>query len=274
MKTCHVCGEQVDDKILICPVCGATVVGDTGGLTLKAPAPEKKKTGNPMGMTVSTGSGLTDILRGDDGDAEVEDEFYGGSIPVSLSKTYVEDDTDYDAIRDKKIFKKRLRTWIVLILITIAGFIIFGRLSKKETGADTPEKAIEYYVEAVNNADVDKMELIIPSYLDDAEGTAKEFIDKMKGAHIDSYNITSSKVLDGDELNTLQDSIKYQTSKTANIKGANTVTVTMKGSAERNGNKESVYTEITFQLVKLRKGMSEFYYIHVDTYDNPDFQYR
>lgn len=43
MKTCHVCGAQVDDKELICPDCGATVVGSTGICLKAAGATEEKE---------------------------------------------------------------------------------------------------------------------------------------------------------------------------------------------------------------------------------------
>ena len=76
------------------------------------------------------------------------------------------------------------------------------------------------------------------------------------------------------ELDELQDSIKYQTGKTANIKSATLVTVKMSGTANRGGSNVTVNTEFDIQLVKLKKGIGEYYFIHMDTYDNPDFNYR
>ena len=48
-----------------------------GSLSLKTEEPVKKKSGNRMGTTVSTGSGLTDILRREDDEYDDVDDSPG-----------------------------------------------------------------------------------------------------------------------------------------------------------------------------------------------------
>lgn len=274
MKTCHVCGAQVDDKELICPDCGATVVGSTGGFALKPQEPEKKKkSANPMGMTVSTGSGLTDLLRAEDDEVEVEDELRGGSIPLTYAQNVIDDDAAYKEKKLKQKQKKLITRAIVIIAICIFAFVIISGYLKQKRGADTPDALLDIYVEAVNDGDVDKMASIMPAYLDE-QTEAQKLIDDMKGAHINTCEIVRNKELSQMELDELQDSIKYQTGKTANIKSATLVTVKMSGTANRGGSNVTVNTEFDIQLVKLKKGIGEYYFIHMDTYDNPDFNYR
>ncbi len=274
MKTCHVCGAQVDDKELICPDCGATVVGSTGGFALKPQEPQKKKkSANPMGMTVSTGSGLTDLLRAEDDDVEVEDDLMGGSIPLTYAQNVIDDDAAYKEKKLKQKQKKLITRAIVIIAICIFAFVIISGYLKQKKGADTPDALMGIYVEAVNDGDVDKMATIMPAYLNE-QTEAQKLIDDMKGAHIDTFEIVRTTELSQMEMNELQDSIKYQTGKTANIKGATLVTVKMSGTADRGGKDVTVNTEFDIQLVKLKKGIGEYYFIHMDTYDNPDFNYR
>lgn len=274
MKTCHVCGAQVDDKELICPDCGATVVGSTGGFALKPQEPEKKKkSANPMGMTVSTGSGLTDLLRAEDDEVEVEDELRGGSIPLTYAQNVIDDDAAYKEKKLKQKQKKLITRAIVIIAICIFAFVIISGYLNQRKGADTPDTLMKIYVEAVNEGDVDKMASIMPAYLDE-QAEAQKLIDDMKGAHINTYEVVKTIELSQNEMNELQDSIKYQTGKTANIKGATLVTIKMSGTADRGGSDVNVNTQFDVQLVKLKKGIGEYYFIHMDTYDNPDFNYR
>ncbi len=273
MKTCHVCGAQVDDKELICPDCGATVVGSTGGFALKPQEPQKKKASNPMGMTVSTGSGLTDLLRAEDEDVEVEDELGGGSIPLTYAQNVIDDDAAYKEKRLKQKQKKFIARAIVIIAICIFAFVIISGYLKQRRGADTPDTLMDIYVEAVNDGDVDKMASIMPSYLDE-QAEAQKLIDNMKGAHVNTCEIVRTVEFSQQEMEELQDSIKYQTGRTANIKGATLITVKMSGTANRGGIDVTVNTEFDIQLVKLKKGIGEYYFIHMDTYDNPDFNYR
>ena len=266
MKTCHVCGAQVDDKELICPDCGATVVGSTGGFALKPQEPQKKKASNPMGMTVSTGSGLTDLLRAEDEDVDVEDELGGGSIPLTYAQNVIDDDAAYKEKKLKQKQKKLIARAIVIIAICIFAFVIISGYLNQRRGADTPDTLMDIYVEAVNDDDVDKMASIMPSYLDE-QAEAQKIIDNMKGVHINTCEVVRTIELSQQEMEELQDSIKYQTGRTANIKGATLITVKISGTIERAGGNATINTEFDVQLVKLRKGIGEYYFIHTDTYD-------
>ncbi|MDE6025878.1 MAG: transposase [Lachnospiraceae bacterium] len=275
MKTCHVCGTQVDDRELICPECGATVVASTGGLSLKPQEPQKKKKGgSPIGTTVSTGSGLTDLLRAEDDDVEVEDDLSGGSIPLSFSKTVIDDDYDYKARQERKRIKKNLIKFIVVLVIAIGAYFAVTKVLSMEKRAQTPEQVLDFYMEAINNSNVEKLELIMPVYISDTNARAQSILDDMKGAHIDSYNISKKEEYGQEELIELQDSIKYQTARTANLKGAVKLTLVMNGTANRMGENIPVRSETEMTIVKLKKGMGEYYFIHIDAYDNTDFNYK
>lgn len=276
MKTCHICGLQVDDRVLICPDCGATVVGDTGGLTLKPQEEPRKRAGNPMGMTVPTGSGLTDILRGEDGDEDAYDEVYtNGSMPVSLSMNVIEDDGSVLAYRkERKQLKSNLFKLLVVVALAVFGYILVTTYLDREKGAETPEKLLDIYVDAVNNQSVDKLNLIVPYYFTDRSDRSKAMLDSLKESTISSYNILEKTELTVQERNELQDSIKYQTTKTANITGGYKIKVTFVGTSMNGGNRVNSTATVEMVLIQLKKGVNEFYYIHIDTYDNPDFNYR
>lgn len=265
MKTCHVCGTQVDDRELVCPECGATVVKSTGSFALKNEAPVKKKS-NPMGTTVSTGSGLTDILKADDDgyDMDSEVDFTGGSMPVTLSKTDIED----DGYKPKK--KSRVGGIIFKIILFLAiaygiYYLVVNVFMKKE-GATEYKQVVDIYMEAVNDADADKLVLIVPPYITGNLDTAEMMLDKLKGTTVDKYSIVSVTNYDSKEIIALQDSIKVQTAKTANISEACVVKVKTSGTIlDFSGQQSPKNSEFDMVLIKIR----DRWYLHIDTYGNP-----
>lgn len=265
MKTCHVCGALVDDKELVCPECGATVVKSAGGFALKNETPVKKRT-NPMGTSVSTGSGLTDILKADDDgyDSDLEDNFAGGSMPVTLSKADIEDD-GYKAKKKSHVGGTIIK--IILLLAAAYGiyYLVVNVFMKKE-GATEYKQVVDIYIDAVNGADRDKMVLIIPPYISDSLDTADLMLDELNGTKVDKYSIASVTNYDSKEITALQDSIKLQTGKTANISEACVVKVKASGTVlDFSGNSTSKNSEFEMELVKIR----DRWYLHIDTYGNP-----
>lgn len=252
MKTCHVCGCFVDDGELVCPECGATVVKSTGGLSLKQEEPEKKKKTNPIGMTVSTGSGLTDILKAgdyDEGEAEA-DPFNGGSIPVSMSKNIIED--------DEPVKKKSGNVFGVLFKIVIFAAIAFGiyylitNVILKKEGADTYEAALDMYIEALNDNDAQAMSEIVPSYMSDATEVAQSWIDSLNGANISEYSISRTDTIDDNDLTFIEEEVKLERNKVVDIREGVTLIVDFRGVSYNNaGNSVNRGGELKMQFIKI-----------------------
>ncbi len=251
MKTCHVCGCEVDDRELICPDCGATVVKHSGSLSIKSEEEIKKKL-NPMGMTVSTGSGLTDILRNESefDKVDVDDDYFGGSIPLSMAKTVID-----DGGKKKSDAGKVIGTVVKILLFAALAYGIYWFVVNVVMNRDIvedPEEAVSVYVSAVNDADADKMLKIIPSYLNDPRTPAENILEELKNVNISRYDIITVTELTSDEITSLQEDIKLATTKTANIKEAVTVRVRFYGTTlndsgqtvEKNAEVELVFINV------------------------------
>lgn len=270
MKTCHVCNTLVEDQDLVCPICGSTVVASTGGLTLKPDAIKRKA--NPMGTTVSTGSGLTDILRGEEGDSEFEnqDEYYGASIPLSLSKTIIEDDMDYKKQQRKKKIKRYVQYSIFAIVLILIVVFVSKRFFGREKGASSYEQVISMYMESINSGDAESLTKIIPPYITNPNSYAEKIISAADGVNLTKYDIKKFEYLNQAKLNDLQDSIKYQTSKTSNLQNAVSCDLFFIGKYSKDNVEKGVSMDLNMQIVQIR----DRWYMHIDTYADPDFNYN
>lgn len=230
MKTCRVCGAFVEDKEFHCPECGADMVQSSGKLSLKATPERKEKTNaNPMGQSMATGSGLTDILRSgaaeEGADEEEIDEFYGASIPTSMAKTTI--DEDYSSKKkNRKIVSKIIKLVILLAAAYGVYFLVTNVILKeKEKGALTSEEAMEILVDGINSKDPDKLEKIIPPYIKETTEEAQYIIDMFDGAEITDYRITNSEKFTPGDLTRLKDEIKLSLNKAINPSDGATLNV-------------------------------------------------
>ncbi len=274
MKTCHACGTKVDDKELVCPVCGATVVMATSGLSLKAEETVKMKSSPSMGKTVSTGSGLTDILRGEDddyGDAD-DDSYVMGSIPTALSKNSVYDASDEEEKARRKRENHKVNSTIFKIVIL--GLVAFGiyyvvtNFILVERGAKSYEDALKIYVEAINDNDVDKMKEIVPLYYSNKADKAQEFIDYMKNVQFTASDIVDAKAIDEVRVGMIESDVKLRYNKTIYIEDAYTLTVEFKGSVTSDS---GVVTDRGDKVeMEFFKAEGKWYFLP-DTYENPTF---
>lgn len=267
MKTCHVCGCQVDDRELTCPDCGATVVMETSGLSLKAGAPEAKRRTNPIGTTVSTGSGLTDILRGDDDGVAEDDPYMGGSLPVSLTKTVIEEGEYKKKNNTGKVFGTVFKI-ILLAAVAYGVYYLIANVFLKKEGAFSYEEALDIYVEAANDKDADKMKLIVPPYVNYPSDEAQEWIDSLHDANFSQSDIIKVEDIDSVDLTSMMEDAKLYSNKTADIRAGVTLTVEFRGTVvNAAGNTVSKGYELDMDFIQIK----DRWYFYVDTYDDEVF---
>lgn len=243
MKTCHVCGTIVDDRELVCPECGATVVKSTSGLSLKGASEDsgKKKLKE-----------MADRLADEE---EQEENYIQGSLPVSLSKNTI--DEDMSAQKKSKLVPTLIKL-ILLAVVCLGVYAIYTNVIKKDDKQSTIEGVLDIYIEAVNAKDADKLSELLAPYVDEAESTAKLWLDGLSDIQYDSYKLSDKKSYDKDEIKKLQDAIKYATTKTSNIVEACDVRIELSES-------RGVVQKIQFQMVKVR----DTWYINLTPYISP-----
>ncbi|MBQ9233945.1 MAG: zinc ribbon domain-containing protein [Lachnospiraceae bacterium] len=268
MKKCPMCGVNVEEHVTECPECGCPIA-DTSGFSLKSGSGTKKKSGNPMGRSMSTGSGLTDILREND---DTYDDYYGnssigGSMPISLSKTDIEG--DYSVKKKSKIGKYIIR---IILLAAVAYGIYFLITNVLLTDkAKSYNQALDYFVETINEDDVEKMEIVMPPYLDKTGSQAKEYLENLGILHINSYTVRDLAEMTDAEIDNLQESIKLETGKTARIKEGYSMMVDLKVTVEGdssqyvNGSSFMISTYMEFINIK------DNWYLQINAYENIDY---
>lgn len=268
MKTCHVCGCEVDDRELTCPDCGATVVKHSGTLSIKSQEETKRKL-NPMGMTVSTGSGLTDILRNESefDNVDVDDDFFGGSIPLNMTKNVIEDDGKKKSDVGK-VFGKVFKLIFIVALLYGAYWLVVNVFLNRDV-VESYEEAIEIYVEAVNEADEDTMLKIMPSYLNDPSAPAKLILSELQNVTISRYDIIKVTELSSSEIISIQDQIKLATTKTANIREAVTVKVRFYGTT-KNAAGQDVQKNGEVDLIFIK--VKDNWLLETESYKAPDIK--
>ncbi len=274
MKTCHACGAYVPDDALSCPECGATIVKKVSGLSLKPEGPARKKPSHTTGSVVSTGSGLTNILREgqEEYDDYEEDDYGGGSMPYAMSKNQLKEyEESKKHAKHRKSGKGALGTLFKIVLFAAIAFGVyyfFNNVLLKKDGAQTAEDAMDIYVEAVNNNDEEMLLKIIPPYITTNHTEAQNILGALSNPNIASYDILESKEFTKDDVTHLNDAIQMERGKTAKISAARSLRMRLKGTmTNRSGAKTQKFPEVTFDFVQI-KGV---WYLYTDTYSNKEF---
>ncbi|MBQ7707875.1 MAG: zinc ribbon domain-containing protein [Lachnospiraceae bacterium] len=268
MKKCPMCGIEVEDHASECPECGCPIA-DTSGFSLKSNPGTKKKTTNPMGKSMSSGTGLTDVLReGDDAyDDYDDDNAIGGSIPLSLSRLDIEG--DYSAKKKGKAGKIIIRLILLAALVAGAYFIVTNYLMRDK--AKSYEEALKYYIDAINNVDDEKMQVIIPPYIKDNESMAEDYVNSMKVLHINDYNTRNIEKLTDSDIDNLTQAIKLDTGKTAKIREGYRVDLELKvtviADSSQYANGSSFLIKKTVEFIRIKDN----WYLQINAYDNIDY---
>lgn len=266
MKTCHVCGTMVEDKELICPECGATVVKATSGMSLKTETETKKKVGVSTGTTIGTGSGYTDILRTEEDDLGYDSEdFGGGSIPTNYVKTIIEDDGEHKSKKDTRFIKLLFKILFVCAAAFVGYLVITKIFLKTEKGAKSYQDVLDTYVEAVNDQDAAKMKQIVPKYVTEKSDEAESWLKDVEGVAITSYNIKKTEELGQQDIGFLEEDIKASTSKTAYIKECVLAEVDITASYTQNGLEVQKSGKAYMTFIKIEG----FWYMYYDGYTFP-----
>ncbi len=267
MKKCPMCGTSVDEHASECPECGCPIA-DTSGFSLKSSPGGSKKSGNPMGKSISTGSGLTDLLReGDDAYDDFDDTSSPyGSIPISLSRTNV---GDLNIKKKSKLGKYIFR--IVLLCAVAYGIYYLITNVLMTDKAKSYNQALDYFVEAINEDDVEKMELIIPPYIDKTGSQAKDYLENLGILHINSYNVRDLTQMATADIESLQDSIKLETGVTARIKEGYSMMVDLKVTVE--GDSSQYVKGSSFMITTYMEfiNIKDNWYLQINSYENIDY---
>lgn len=265
MKTCHVCGCLVDDKEIVCPDCGATVVKATSGLSLKANEPEKKKRTNPIGTTIGTGSGLTDILRAADDDGVAEDDpFNGGSIPVSIIRNTVDDDEETHKKKSKGAFSMIVKI-ICLLAVAFGVYLLVVNVFMKKDEQATYESALDTFISAVNNNDAALMAKLVPTYMNDSADVAEMWIDDLNGADITEYDIIAKEQMEKTDLTDIEEYVKLELNKSVEVRDGVELTVEFRGTSYNNaGNAVSRGGDLKLQFIQIK----DKWYFYPDNFNN------
>lgn len=259
MKTCHKCGAYVEDKAQFCPECGATIVKSYGNLSLK-PEVEVKKKGNPMGTTVSTGSGLTNILRAED-NGDLDESFFGGG-PVSFTDPYANDNYVAKQKKDYSTIKTLIKL-IILVAVIYAGYFIIHDVILSRKDVSSYEEAFEIYVQAVNEQDSAALKEIMVPYINDRSGEIAEQLAQMKNVQFTKWEIVSAEPFTETETKALQQEITLN-GKSFGIQRVYHVKVNFYGTV--NGEKRGAENvEMVFV-----KGDNKWFF-DPTTYDNSTF---
>lgn len=263
MKTCKVCGAMVDDKEWNCPECGATMITSGGTFSLKQGEEHaKRKADHTLGTMVSTGSGLTDILRAED---DVDDSpTIMGSVPISLSQNHIDEE---EVRRKAKVHRQLIGNIIKIAFVLAVAFAIYLYITKvilAPKGADDYEKVVDTFVEAVKDDDTNLMKSIMPHFVSDRNEATADMMEEMSGVTISSYNIVSSSAIADANIDIFNDDIKLETGKIANISQGYTLEVEFAGTGKSGKNMNKVVTMEVYRVNNL-------WFLYPGTFDTSAF---
>lgn len=257
------CGCEVDDYVLVCPDCGATVVKATAGLSLKAEA-EKHKTTASLGKTIGSGSGYTDILRAEDDDTPEDDPFKGGSMPASMARNFIEEEARKKKQKHGRVIKGIIKFAFFVALVALV-YLFVTKVVLKKNGVDTPEKAIEVFVESINNGDATALsKIMLPYYYQGEE--AEDMIQAFSGVKISGNRVVGHKDNSRFELDSYQEDLKAEKNKMVDIHDGVTYTIEVRGTTTlKTGSERDFGGEVELQFFKIKGN----WYLNTD-----DFNYE
>lgn len=188
MQVCRRCQAEFSDEEKYCPECGSPIFRDTG-LSLKTSDSDTKKKGNPMGMSISTGSGLTDILRIDDA-GETEDGFYGTAARNLNGLNYADDAPK----KKKKRIPAGIKSLILLALIAGIGYFVYISFFKVDSNTAKSADSLAGCLEtALKDRDSGEMKDIIAPYVDQRSEVASDLAEYSPDITIDSVKMNVQK---------------------------------------------------------------------------------
>lgn len=244
MKTCHVCGSEVDDYEAVCPECGTELERREGGLSLKMGGPEKKKPAVTAGPEKNFAA-----------------EELNGPKPVVLSSDTIKENVASASGKRKKSNSGIMGTIFLVVFLLALGYgvyYLFTNYIMKDDGFDDYEDVLEHYIEAVNESDVEKMKEVLPSYVSLPANTAQKYLNNMAGRQITRYTILDTKLGGKTEADSIADTIKLQKGKTLDIKEVCTLKVQFIMSS---GAPRSMEMELKFIQVKKK------WFLYVDVFE-------
>ncbi len=265
MKTCRVCGALVDDREWNCPECGATMITSSGGMTLRIEEPvAKKKVGPSIGTTVSTGSGLTDILRRDDDDYVDDNPVIVGSMPTSFNQNLAAEEEQRRKAKANRQLISSIFKIIFVLLLAVGVYFFVTKVIISEKGAESYDEVVDMYMRAVNDGDAELMELIMPEFYSYREDKAQELIDEMDGVKFDSYTIKNAELVTLSHISILTDEIKLETGKNPNLDEGYYLEVEFVGTNKAG---LEIKASATMEVYRVK----HYWYFYTETYENRAF---
>lgn len=264
MKICHMCGCEVDDYVLVCPDCGSTVVKATAGLSLKAQE-EKRKTTASLGKTIGSGSGYTDILRAEDDDTPEDDPFRGGSMPASMARNFIEEEERKRKQKHGRLIKGIIKL-VLFAALAVLVYLFITKVVLKKNGVDTPEEAIEVFVDAVNEKDANALaKIMLPYYYQGEEAT--DMLELLKGVKITGNRVVGHQDDSRIALDAYTEELKAEKNKFVDIHDGVTYTIEFRGMTTfESGAEREFGGEVELQFFKIKGS----WYLNTDNF-NYDF---
>lgn len=203
MQVCRRCQAEFSDEEKYCPECGSPIFKDTG-LSLKSPGSDSKKKTNPMGTSISTGSGLTDILKIDDA-GETEDGFYGTAARNLNGLNYADDAPK----KRKKRIPAGIKSLILLAIIVAVGYFVYNSVFKLDSNTAKSGEGVAKCLEtALKDRSSSEMKDIIAPYVDRRSDVANDMAEYSPDITIDSVSMSVQK---NDKYSSMEAVSKYST---------------------------------------------------------------
>ncbi len=268
MKQCWVCGNDVQDDAVKCPECGTELIvnkskkeGDDSPAVLN-----EDTTGYvpPMDSSIESNtqsSGLrlkTDVegnsfensdSKINDSDKDEQPTYYN-----NINNSYGSNDM-YDMTADTYTQKEKNGSKIVSLIVFIAAVAIIASAIWFFffRATNTPEEAINGFMQAIDDGDFDKLYDYVPDF-ESSDSEVAILIDYLNESNsmgvefeIKNLEITNKERLSGAYLNAIEDDIKEDFDETVNIRNGYsfdvsfTMNITYMGYLQVQDNNEKIY---------------------------------